>query len=237
MSTMWARMTRGPAGRWSFWKFNWLANHKVLRALERVAPHARGALLDVGCGSMPFASAFRGRVASYVGVDLPGSHDFWGANPHVFGAAESLPFRDASFDTVLSVSVLNYLPEPGRMVAEAHRLLKPGGVAILEFPQMLPLDDEDRDYFRFTRHGAELLLRQNGFEPLEYVPVGSLPARVGLSLIAGLRRFNRGPTRVLTEIPIRLLYVLIQLVSEGLDRLFFNPDEVLAHVVLARRNP
>jgi SAM-dependent methyltransferase len=235
MSGAWAKVARSPGGRWSFWKFNWLANHKVLRALERVSPHASGALLDVGCGSMPFSGAFRGRVERYVGVDLPGSHDFWAARPHVFGAAERLPFRAGSFDTVLAVSLLNYLPDPGAFLAEARRVVRPGGVAIVEFPQMLPLDDEDPDYFRFTRHGAERLLREAGFEPLEFVPVGSLPARVGLSTIAALGRINRGPWRVLTEIPVRLLYVVVQLGCEALDRVMFNPDETLANVVVARR--
>ena len=235
MSTLWSRVTSGTTGRWSFWKFNWLANHKMIRALERVAPHAGGTLLDAGCGSMPFASVFRGRVERYVGADLPGSHDFWGASPHVFATAEAMPFRDGSIDTYLAVSLFNYLAEPDRVLAEARRLVRPGGVALIEFPQTLPLDDEDPDYFRYTRHGAELLLRRHGFEPIEFVPVGSLPARVGLSIIGALRRVNRGPTRVLTELPVRLLYVLVQLSCELLDRAFFNPDEVLANVVAARR--
>src|SRR5262245_66578335 len=100
---------------------------------------------------------------------------------------------------------------------------------------MVPLHDEPHDYFRFTRYGAEHLLREAGFEPLEVVPVGGLPARVGLSLIAGLNRINRGPLRILTEIPVRILYIVLQLGFELLDRLFFDPREVLAHVVVARR--
>jgi len=131
--------------------------------------------------------------------------------------------------------MLTYLPEPGRMLAEAHRVLKPGGMLILEFTQMVPLHDEPHDYFRFTRYGAEYLLRQAGFELVEAVPVGGLWARVGLTMIAGLNRVNRGPVRVLTELPVRLLYVILQTGFELLDRLFFDPREVLAHVVVARR--
>jgi hypothetical protein len=70
---------------------------------------------------------------------------------------------------------------------------------------------------------------------VEFVQVGGLWARVGLSAIAALNRLNRGPTRVLTEIPVRILYVVLQLGFEALDRLFFDPREVLAHVVVARR--
>jgi SAM-dependent methyltransferase len=132
--------------------------------------------------------------------------------------------------------MLTYLPEPQRMLDEAARLLRPGGMLILEFTQMVPLHDEPHDYFRFTRYGAEWLLRRAGFEPVAFVPIGGLWARVGLTTIAALNRWNRGPTRVLTEIPVRLLYVLFQVGFELLDRLFFDPREVLAHLVVAKRS-
>jgi SAM-dependent methyltransferase len=231
----WKRLTAGATGRFTPWKFNWLANHKILAALERVRVHASGDLLDIGCGSKPFAPLFAGRVRRYWGSDLAASRYLGAARPDAFATAEAQPFRDGVFDTVMGLSMLTYLPEPGRMIAEAHRVLKPGGVLILEFTQMVPLHDEPHDFFRFTRYGAEYLLRRNGFEPVEYVPVGGLWARVGLSLLAGLNRINRGPTRVLTELPVRLLYVVLQLLFEGLDRLFLDPREVLAHVVVARK--
>jgi hypothetical protein len=42
---------------------------------------------------------------------------------------------------------------------------------------------------------------------------------------------------VLTEIPVRVLYVVVQVTCEALDRLFFDPREVLSHLVVARRRP
>jgi SAM-dependent methyltransferase len=234
---LWRRWTeRAATNHFTPWKYNWLANHKLLAALERVRDHAHGTLLDVGCGSMPFAPVFEGRVTAYHGTDLPSSRHYRGRRPIAFAPAEALPFRAGSFDTVLSLSVINCLPEPVRLLQEAHRVLRPGGTAIIEFVQMVPLHvDEPWDYYRFTRYGAEHLLREAGFEVVEIVPVGGLWARVGLSMIDGVRRLNTGPTRVLTEIPARLLYLVLQLVFEGLDRLFMDPAEVLAHVVVARR--
>ncbi len=231
----WQRVTSGPTGRFTPWKFNWLANHKIIAALERVRRHAHGELLDIGCGSKPFARLFAAQVTRYWGSDLAASRYLGGERPDAFATAEAQPFRRAAFDTVLGLSMLTYLPEPGRMIAEAHRVLKPGGTLILEFTQMVPLHDEPYDFFRFTRFGARYLLEREGFEVVEEVAIGGLWARVGLSTIAGLQRLNRGPTRVLTELPVRVLYVVLQLFFELMDRVFFDPREVLAHLIVARK--
>ncbi|MGY1746704.1 class I SAM-dependent methyltransferase [Blastococcus sp. SYSU D00695] len=44
--------------------------------------------------------------------------------------AESLPFPDASFDTVVSTLVLCSVADPPRAVAEIHRVLRPGGTLL-----------------------------------------------------------------------------------------------------------
>lgn len=260
-------------GKWSVWRFNWLVHHKIIRALERARPFMGGVLLDVGCGTKPFARVIERKLEHYWGADLPDSRFIGGGEksrtaggrghatdgapahgaanasgrraaargettwrrPDVFARGEALPFRDGSFDTVLGLSMLTYMPEPGRFIDEAHRVLRPGGVLVLEFTQMAPLHDEPQDYFRFTRYGAAWLLERAGFEPVEFIPIGGLWARVGLSTIAALNRVNRGPTRILTELPVRALYIALQLLFEALDRLFFDPRETLAHLVVAKR--
>jgi hypothetical protein len=59
--------------------------------------------------------------------------------------------------------------------------------------------------------------------------------RMGLDWITALNRLNRGPTRWLTELPVRALYIVIQLTFAGLDRLLFDPTQVIAHIAVARR--
>lgn len=231
----WDVLTRTRTTPWSVWKFNWLANHKIIAAVRRASAHAHGRLLDIGCGAKPFAREFDGRVTGYLGVDLRSSRYLGEGRPEAFASAEALPFRAGSFDTVLGLSMTTYFPEPIRPILEAHRVLRPGGVLLLEFTQMAPLHDEPHDYFRFTRYGAASLLERAGFEPVEYIAIGGLWARVGLSMIAGLNRINRGPLRILTELPVRALYVILQLGFELLDRLFFDPREPLSHLVVARR--
>ena len=114
-------------------------------------------------------------------------------------------------------------------------MLKPGGVLIVEFTQMRPHDPALHDYYRFTPEAASWLLERAGFEVVEMLPIGGLMGRVGLSWIGALNRLNRGPRRVITEIPVRLLYVAIQSGFELLDRVTTDPREALGILVVARR--
>jgi hypothetical protein len=100
---------------------------------------------------------------------------------------------------------------------------------------MVPLHDAPWDFFRFTRYGASYLLERAGFEPIETHAIGGLWTRVTLSAMEPLNRINRGPWRVITELPVRALYVLLQLSGEALDRMFFDPREVIGHLVVARK--
>jgi SAM-dependent methyltransferase len=225
----------GGGGRLAVWRFNWLANHKLVDALDHARRHAHGVLLDVGCGSMPFAPLFRAHVRRYLGLDLARSPDVGAARIDVIGRAEALPVRAGAIDTVLAISMINRLPEPQRVLEEARRVLRPGGTLILELEQMAPVYRPPHDYWRFTSHGADWLLDRAGFDVIERIAIGGLMARVGLSLIAALNRVNRGPTRIITEIPVRIAYIVIQVTFELLDRVWVDPTEVMAHLVVARR--
>lgn len=52
----------------------------------------------------------------------------------VLGDAEDLPFETDGFDRYVSCGSIEYWPDPQRAVAEAYRVLKPGGVALVVGP-------------------------------------------------------------------------------------------------------
>ena len=230
-----SRLSRQTPSKSAFWRFNWIAHSQIIRAVERSGPHVRGRLLDVGCGTMPGKQWLAGHFTDYIGVDLSDSCYLGDVKLDVVGRGEQLPFARGSFDTVLGLSMLTYLPEPIQMIEESWRVLRPGGVLVLEFTQTAPLHDPPHDFFRFTPFGARLLLERAGFEVVEIIPVGGLWTRVGMSLIAPLNRLNRGPLRILTELPVRLLYIVIQLLFAGLDRIAGDRNEALANLIVARR--
>lgn len=52
----------------------------------------------------------------------------------VLGDAERLPFADDAFDRYVSAGSIEYWPDPQRGIAEAYRVLRPGGVGVVIGP-------------------------------------------------------------------------------------------------------
>jgi SAM-dependent methyltransferase len=120
-----------------------------------------GRLLDVGCGTKPYAPILS--FSEHVGVDVAGS-------PHALTAADrvydgrTLPFGDAAFDSLLCTEVLEHCADPDRLAHEIGRVLKPGGHALIAVPMVLQHHEEPHDYQRFTRWGMERLASAAGAE-------------------------------------------------------------------------
>ncbi len=70
--------------------------------------------------------------------------------------AARLPIADHSVDTVLSLELLEHVPQPHAVVEELGRILKPGGTVIVSVPSTVPRHD-DHDYWRYTAEGLKQL--------------------------------------------------------------------------------
>lgn len=97
-------------------------------------------LLEVGCGVGTDLVRFARGGADVTGIDLADisielakqnvAHNGLSADLRVMNG-EDLDFADNTFDVVYAHGVLQYTAHADRMVAELHRVLKPGGEAIL----------------------------------------------------------------------------------------------------------
>lgn len=123
---------------------------------------ADGLLLDVGAGRRPvyFGNVVNFEVAAYDTTD-------------VMGDGADLPLRDGSFDSVLSIAVLEYARDPFKCAAEIARVLKPGGWLKCCVPFLKPLHGYPNHYFNMTHEGLRTLFephlvveRQDVTEPL-----------------------------------------------------------------------
>jgi len=75
----------------------------------------------------------------------------------VRGVGEKLPFKDNSFDGVLSLSVLEHVRDPFACAREIARVLKPGGKLYSSIPFLQPLHGYPSHYFNMTHQGHKRL--------------------------------------------------------------------------------
>lgn len=107
--------------------------------VARIPGSHAGRVLDVGCGTGILLDRLgrSGAGTILVGLDpVPGMlavarSRLRGVASLATGRAESLPFRDESFDTVISCSVLHYVETPTSSLREAARVLVSGGHLVL----------------------------------------------------------------------------------------------------------
>ena len=109
----------------------------IMRQRALVVPQAQGKVLELGIGGgLNLAFYDPRKVESVTGVDpspelrakaMAAPHDPSLAVRVEAGAAEALPFADQSFDSVVCTFTLCSVSDPARALAEAKRVLKPGG--------------------------------------------------------------------------------------------------------------
>ena len=114
-----------------------------------------GTVLDVGCGTGHAQSHLAPRLS--IGLDL----DHQSLAPQerltVLADMRRIPFKDASFGSVMCIHAIEHVPDPRRVVAEVARVLEPGSVAVFVTPNRLTFGRPDEivdpyHYIEFDAH-------------------------------------------------------------------------------------
>lgn len=169
-------------------------------------------ILDLGCGDGQLTQRVAATGAQVLGVDASAEMIAAARERGIeaeLANAESLPFRDAAFDAVFSNAALHWVRNQDAMLAQVHRVLKPGGrfvaemgghgnVAAIRVALMAVLDrhgfgdrEEGVNYYP-TAETYSQRLKRHGFtvERIELIPRPTKLAEGGMK--GWLRTFRRG---------------------------------------------
>ncbi len=112
----------------------------IERVLRDIAggPGDRRAL-DIGCGGGLFAEPLSALGMAVTGVDasvrsLVAGRDHGDVVEYVGAIADRLPFADGTFDIAVAMEILEHVEDPGSVVVEAARVLRPGGIFFFAGP-------------------------------------------------------------------------------------------------------
>jgi ubiquinone/menaquinone biosynthesis C-methylase UbiE/DNA-binding transcriptional ArsR family regulator len=149
---------------------------------ESLAPHvARVVAVD---GSADMLQAARTRLQAHGNVDLRQ------------GALEALPLADAELDAAVVSLVLHHQPEPGLVVSEAARVLRPGGRLLIV--DMLPHDRTEYQqqmghvWLGFPEETVRRYLATAGFTSVRFQVLPADPDAQGPALFVATGRKSSG---------------------------------------------
>jgi SAM-dependent methyltransferase len=142
---------------------------------KNLRQHARGKLLDLGCGNAPLFIAYRGYVTENICVD-------WGNSLHKndyldfeCDLTKILPFKDREFNTIILSDVLEHIPEPEHLWKEMSRILAPSGKVIMNIPFYYWLHECPHDYYRYTEFALRRFVNRSELRLLQLESIGGAP--------------------------------------------------------------
>lgn len=118
------------------------------KRIVKLAAKTEEIVVNLGSGSSDFGpSVINVDIFPYSSVDIVSSID-------------CLPFEDSSIDQIINIAVLEHVPNPIEVVAEFHRVLKPGGNLYCFVPFIQGFHASPWDFQRYTKPGLMTLFSQ-----------------------------------------------------------------------------
>jgi SAM-dependent methyltransferase len=192
-----------PSAAWAF------GQDRRMGFIQQYADLEGKRVLDVGCGLGMYVRHFREFSDDVYGVDIDAEKvaEASACFPNIqVSPAERLPFANDFFDVVLSHEVLEHVDDDRQSVAEALRVLRPGGKLVIFVPNRLYPFETHGCFWRGKHHFGNIPL------------VNWLPDPVRRQLCPHVRAYTRRSLRRLWQgLPCRVV-VHIQ-IYPGYDKM------------------
>lgn len=191
---------------------SFIVRKEILKSVENIIPKMDGAVLDSGCGSMPYKKIIleNTNVTSYIGLDIETGLNYEGVKADVLWDGNIMPFDNERFDVVISTEVLEHVPDSDKYLAEVKRILKPGGIFFFTVPFLMSLHEVPHDYYRYTPYALKRIFTNSGFENIEIKAMGGYNAALGQMLGLWVNMYLWGRKKKIMQVVlkpiIRFLY-------------------------------
>ena len=193
----------------------WLLARNAKNNCLLISSYLQSDVLDIGCGHKAIKKHISDEV-NYYGLDYYDTAEYWyESSPDIYGNANLLPIKNSSTSNVLLLDVLEHLPDPEACIKEVFRVLKTEGKLILQVPFMYPIHDDPLDFNRWTKHGLEKLLNNNGLSIIRLNAIGKPIETAGLILNIGLCKtlLNAINEKNILMFPLVIVPLLIPLIN------------------------
>lgn len=158
----------------------------ILESVKEESGLFYGAVLDVGCGFMPYKKIIESnpKVEQYIGMDLQ-QHAYYGrVIPDLKWDGREIPLPDKSVDCVMATEFLEHYAEPETVLREIFRVIKTDGRVFATVPFVWNLHEIPHDEYRYTPYSIERHFRNAGFKEIKIKALGgwnlSLAQMIGL---------------------------------------------------------
>lgn len=116
-------------------------HQRLLSAYYHAQDFITGDLLELGCGEGRGVELLAPLASSYVGIDkikpiIDGLKDKFQGYKFLDGVFPPFPFEDNQFDTIVTFQVIEHVKKDEDFIKEIHRVLKPGGRALVTTPNI-----------------------------------------------------------------------------------------------------
>lgn len=111
-------------------------------------------------------------------------------NDYSFDLEETFPIADNEFDHVLCINVLEHIYNYKQLLAESHRIMKPGGSMVVAVPFLIQFHPSPNDFWRYTETTLERIFTEAGFTDIVIEPLGTGVFGAGYSMIHNALKFS-----------------------------------------------
>lgn len=140
-----------------------------------IRKYAKGKLIDIGCGKVPFYEAYKDYITDNICVDWENTSHKNDYLDYECDLTKKLPFDEGEFDTILVSDVLEHLSQPEFLWEEIARLLTTGGKILMSVPFYYCIHEAPHDYYRYTEYALHRFAASVGCEIIFISPLGGIP--------------------------------------------------------------